>query len=254
MDDEAQGQSSQSCILPLQPLFKLRTRPPILRKEPCELIHDVQERCPSEYEQFVDEVASKADGVFLWVRMALSDILEGVWARDSLDMLVHRLKHLDPTLQGIFPQLLRRIHPTHRKYAANYVKFVKLWFSEDRNPANHLSILAVVFACQQELRKELRGLILAQEAEEKAGTNAIHCLQRLNDFGTKLRSQCAGLLDVNLACRSHGSRWSERRAWSRNSSVQFDLGGPLKASSLSSLAQGCYNLLVCYGRISLVVL
>jgi len=66
-----------------------------------------------------DEVILKAEGVFLWVTIAVASILNGIAYRETLPKLRSRLKQLDPRLKVLFKQVLtEKVHPSHRKQVA----------------------------------------------------------------------------------------------------------------------------------------
>ena len=181
----------------------------------------------------------KADGVFLWARIALQDLINGVLAKDTLKMLKDRLEYLNGSLDGIFAQLLERVHPVHQASAANYLLFERMWYSRfgiDSFKAE-LTVLDVAFACDLDLKQDIQNLILSnpQDCGSQDTVNAL--VQRLNDFGPLLRNRCAGLLDVNTACQEPVFRADE--PWMGFNDVDREL-------PLCPLARHCYHFQVCY--------
>ncbi|KAI9686097.1 MAG: hypothetical protein M1822_004081 [Bathelium mastoideum] len=158
---------------------------------------------PSGVSDLIDEIVYKANGVFLWAYLAMQDLVSGIWSKDSLSTLERRLDHLDNTLEGLFEQLLRRIHLVHRSSAANYIKFELIWNSPELGFDDELTIMDVTFACDVELGSDLQELaVMDQNQVIVLRQAADRCAQKLHAFAVALCTQCAGLLDVNLSRRS----------------------------------------------------
>ena len=72
-----------------------------------------------ELNSLCDEVIWKAEGVFLWVIIAVASILNGIADYETLPDLKFRLGQLDPRLTVLFKQVLtERIQACHRKKVA----------------------------------------------------------------------------------------------------------------------------------------
>ena len=184
------------------------------------------------------KVVQKADGVFLWARLALNNLIKGVLAKDSLDVLTQRLENLQNTLDGIFGQLLQGLDEVHRRSAANYLQFENHWYSGAPGTTElDLTVLDVAFACEPDLSKHIRDLVLSEQ-EGLATQDAVdRCKQRLHDFATSLHARCAGLLDVRADPKSG--------TWNRN--VERDYAEPdLPVIEFGErpLAEHCFNLQV----------
>jgi hypothetical protein len=66
-----------------------------------------------------DEVISKAEGVFLWVTIAVASILNGIADYETFPQLEFRLRQLDPKLRVLFKQVLTdKVQASHRKEVA----------------------------------------------------------------------------------------------------------------------------------------
>ena len=76
----------------------------------------------------LDEIAStivqRAEGVFLWVKLAVRDQIEGIRNHDDANQLLERLHILPDEIEGIYLHMLRRIHKVYWKEVAYYFKFV----------------------------------------------------------------------------------------------------------------------------------
>ena len=65
------------------------------------------------YEEFVKEITTKSDGVFLWVDLVVKSLLRGSQNRDDLPQLQHRLGEFPITLGQLYQHVLDRINPRY---------------------------------------------------------------------------------------------------------------------------------------------
>jgi hypothetical protein len=105
-----------------------------------------------------DEVVRKAEGVFLWVTIAVASILNGIANYETLPELSSRLNQLDPRLTVLFKQVLtERVQARHRKQVArsllaqrrfrNLPSVIESWnhLTID-NSRNHLNLNGIIQA------------------------------------------------------------------------------------------------------------
>ena len=144
-------------------------------------------------------VTRKADGVFLWARLALRDILDGVLARDSPQMLEDRLEYLSTSLDGIFTQLLGKIHPVHQQSASTYLYFENYWHTISYPNSNKLSIPIMALGCDQRFYSQTRSLMLTDARGPSAQVAVENCFKTLRNLSTQLTSRCGGLLEVKTS-------------------------------------------------------
>lgn len=74
----------------------------------------------------IDDIVRKADGVFLWVELAVKDQIRGINEEDSLEQLIERLSILPTTLEDIYAHMLNKIQKVHWKEAAWFLTFALL--------------------------------------------------------------------------------------------------------------------------------
>ena len=72
----------------------------------------------SAYKDLVREIASKADGVFLWVFLVVRSLRRGMTNRDTPKELQARLQELPPDLEKFFKYILDSSEPIYRRQAA----------------------------------------------------------------------------------------------------------------------------------------
>ena len=75
------------------------------------LVHDermreLKERQPKEALDLVEEIVTKADGVFLWVHLVVKSLLDGLNNYDSISDLQRRLEVLPPDLRDLSKHMI----------------------------------------------------------------------------------------------------------------------------------------------------
>ena len=75
-------------------------------------------------DQIADEIVRRAEGVFLWVKLAVRDQLEGIRNYDNANQLLDRLNILPDEIEGIYLHMLRKIDKVYWKEVAYYFYFV----------------------------------------------------------------------------------------------------------------------------------
>lgn len=139
-------------------------------------------------EELVNLVVQKADGVFLWVHLALSSLQRGGIKRDDWDTLTKRLAILPSKLEDFYREMWRRLgddESLYRREAAFYFNLVLL---TDRLGYVRPSIFALSFTgskwCTEVLEKN-RPLPHPSELVEKC-----------NKHQKRIEDCCAGLLEI----------------------------------------------------------
>ncbi|KAH7055668.1 hypothetical protein B0J12DRAFT_717839 [Macrophomina phaseolina] len=74
---------------------------------------DLQKSDPQVVEALISEVIEKASGVFLWVRLVVMSLLDGLRDEDSSADLQNRLRELPPDLEDLFRKILETLKPPH---------------------------------------------------------------------------------------------------------------------------------------------
>ncbi|KAF5630080.1 hypothetical protein F52700_7438 [Fusarium sp. NRRL 52700] len=72
---------------------------------------------PTELAHFESNIVDRSDGVFLWLKLILQDIEDGLLSGDRLSQLENKVKALPTELNDLFQHLLNSIHPCDRKEA-----------------------------------------------------------------------------------------------------------------------------------------
>lgn len=69
-------------------------------------------------EDLITDITEKADGVFLWVTLTVTELIEGVDNLDSIPELRHRLDELPPDLESFYKLMFDRLPKTYQRQSA----------------------------------------------------------------------------------------------------------------------------------------
>lgn len=80
---------------------------------------------PSFADNLVDNIAAKADGVFLWVNLVVASLKKGIKAGDRVSDLQKRLDQLPQDLEGLFGRILDDLDPEYLDHAMQYFQLME---------------------------------------------------------------------------------------------------------------------------------
>lgn len=132
----------------------------------------------------VEEIVSKADGVFLWVKLVVRSLLSGLGKHDDISDLQHRLRLLPTDLEKLYELMLHRIDPIHMSRAS--IMFQILRESQDTDES--VSILAFAFANDP----KSEDMVCTAKGWNESGATAYS--KAMED---RLKAQSAGLLEIS---------------------------------------------------------
>ncbi|KAL8828356.1 MAG: hypothetical protein Q9191_002639 [Dirinaria sp. TL-2023a] len=181
--DEAFGSSAK---LRLQDLTENDIRKFVIDKlQSVPQTHYVGLQDPNLLNNVKEKIVRRAQGVFLWVSLAVKDQIRGLRNDDSPQQLTERLDCLPNEVEGIYQRMLDHIEKPHRRQAAHWLRVVLCLKS---NPYRTLSILDLVLLSQEQL-------------DDMAGSPARMPELELvvASFRTwrRIGTVCAGLLEVH---------------------------------------------------------
>jgi len=158
-------------------------------------------------EAFVQAIVERADGVFLWVVLAVRSLLSGIRNRDAMEDLQNRLNRLPRELEPLYDHLLKLIEPEYFEWSSKAFQIM------EANQAYHERIERLengttdrrttveVFGERYTLAKafSLLDLHLALDAGDDAPVqewNTQMILDNCDNTEVHLTARCAGLLEV----------------------------------------------------------
>jgi hypothetical protein len=140
----------------------------------------------------ISEIVTCASGVFLWVKLVVRSLLEGLQNYDKLRDLQRRLRELPRDLEDLFRHMLRNI-PT--EYKLDSSRILQMFRSYEGYNDGTLHTVALAFAELDEMQ------VLAAKIEILTARD----IQRYEEeVAGRLRSRCVGLLEVHPRIREPG--------------------------------------------------
>lgn len=141
----------------------------------------LRSREPIFAEQLVENVVSKASGVFLWVHLVVASLLAGMGFGDRVSDLQRRLDFLPPDLEDLYEKMLQNLDPFYLEHAAQLFTLVH----EIREPP---SLFLLSFVDEDDVDHALKQQIQALSPKT--------ILLRTEIMRRRLNSRCKGLLEV----------------------------------------------------------
>jgi hypothetical protein len=139
---------------------------------------------PIKAPALVEEIVSKADGVFLWVKLVVKSLLSGLGKHDDISDLQHRLRLLPSDLEKLYEHMLNRIDPIYMVRASTMFQIIR----ESQNTDETVTILTFAFANDPKSRDMLLTTQLWNEPKQIA-----YC----KEMEDRMKAQSAGLLEMS---------------------------------------------------------
>jgi hypothetical protein len=164
---------------------------------------------PAAVKALTNEIIHRADGVFLWVRLVVQSLLNGLRNGDEISILQTRLRLLPRELEPLYVQLLGLIEPVYLPWASKAFQIVQAARksevttgsensrASETRPLDPQNILAQPLTMGRFYAAMNENLIvtsppLAQSQASKA---------IFQNTAVQLTARCAGLLEVS--CQEH---------------------------------------------------
>lgn len=127
------------------------------------------------------DLAWKADGVFLWVSLAVKDILDGFESGDDEFLLLERLRRLPKEIGALYRHMLRNIDEIHEDEAKLFFRLALL------DTKKSLSLLDLALVTYKGLDQLLSSQTVSAVTDE--------LLPQSKALEIKLVTRCKGLLE-----------------------------------------------------------
>lgn len=135
-------------------------------------------------------IKTKADGVFLWVRYALKNILQGIRNDDDLKDLYKRIRELPSGMEDLYREMWRRLNGDELRYQEEASMY--FWYAE----THPLSLFEMMVATHNGIREEYLRCLKPQD-----WSKTVLACEKLR---SRILTRCAGLLEVNY---DNGETW-----------------------------------------------
>jgi hypothetical protein len=154
-------------------------------------------------EYFVRDLASaitdKADGVVLWVVLAIKSIHRGLSAQDDEQELRRRLAILPRDMTSLYHNLWRRLNEDEDLHRQDAAKFFRLVLEKDGfMQVSSNSVLSIMIATSNDIQETY-----LEKEEKLSDSELVTRWHRCKKTLDKLQARCASLLEIN-----RGSRWA----------------------------------------------
>ncbi|KAJ3538693.1 hypothetical protein NM208_g5796 [Fusarium decemcellulare] len=142
---------------------------------------ELEQREPEHAKSLLSEVARKAEGVFLWVRLVVKSLLVGMANGDEIRELRERLESIPSNLEAMFEKMLASMEPSYLQHASQIFQIHRA----SRDPP---SLLVMAFADLEDQNEVLQKLLWPLPHS--------NIVARCMHMKRKLSSRCKGLLEI----------------------------------------------------------
>jgi hypothetical protein len=141
-------------------------------------------REPTHARELVHEIVTKADGVFLWVRLVVRGLLNGLMNRDGISDLRMRLHALPSELSALYKHMLNFVEPLYQEQASRTFRIYQAMI-ERKQHVSALELEAAITATRDLAIATKIGPVSDEDIKD-----------RCEQVDAHLKSRCAGLLEV----------------------------------------------------------
>lgn len=154
----------------------------------------LMERDPESGSALMKEIEEKADGVFLWVRLVVKSLLDGIRNRDAMPDLLRRLRQTPRELEPLYQHLLSLIDPIYTEWASTAFELVRVARDLEVNPfgkfikargVQPLTLLAFHLAMNRDINTSNVEHITESSLSAGCQDTAVH-----------ISARCCGLLEM----------------------------------------------------------
>ena len=148
---------------------------------------NLRRRYPSFADQLMENIVTKASGVFLWVNLVVASLLAGMRLGDRIQDFQRRLDELPPDLEKLFEKILHSLDPFYLVHAAQY-------FTLMETAKVPLTILQFTFADEESPKSALK-MVCGSMTEDEISL-------RITAMNRRLNSRCKGFLEADRGLQS----------------------------------------------------
>lgn len=143
------------------------------------------QREPEGAPRLITEIVEAADGVFLWVKLVVKSLLEGLGNRDRITDLQRRLHDFPRDLEDFYQFMLQRIPEFYLENASRLFQIARASQEIGNLP---LTTLALYFADDDP------NIAIMAPIKHMSDSDVITCCE---DMDIRLKACCAGFLEVS---------------------------------------------------------
>ena len=151
---------------------------------------------PTQARDLVEEIMSKANGVFLWIRLVVRSLTDGMTNHDDLSDLQKRLRLLPTDLERLYCHMLSRIDPPfYLEQASKIFQLVRIAREsetlsklEEQLRPKPLTVLQLSLAYEESIQDCTKWDGLTIEP--------LQLVRRSQSMADRLKTRCVGLLEL----------------------------------------------------------
>lgn len=141
---------------------------------------------PSQAGELVSEIKMKAEGVFLWVKIVVKLLVDGLEDGDDMEDLQRKLLLLPPDLKDLYRRMIGKIPPDYQTQAAQIFRIFHTW--NGLMESEPLTVIALSFATRDPSE-------ISRQKVANLGPEALSWLCSTTE--ARIRSRCCGLLEIH---------------------------------------------------------
>ena len=146
----------------------------------------LSEQNPEQASLLVEEIVTKASGVFLWVKLVVKSLLHGLRDQNRISDLQNRLRHLPADLEALYAHMLEHTDPFYHEQASQIFQIVRV--AQKRSTGDKITLLNLSWAEDEDETLAITAPLRHFTEEE--------ILARCQVMDSRLKSVCMGLLEA----------------------------------------------------------
>ncbi|KAF4637877.1 hypothetical protein G7Y89_g222 [Cudoniella acicularis] len=140
---------------------------------------------PGQAKRLVTEIVTKADGVFLWVKLVVKSLLQGLRDQNRITDLQRRLRHLPADLEALYEHMLIKTDPFYLEQASQIFQIVLV--AQKESTSRQITLLQLSWAEDEDESLAINSSLRPLPTNEISG--------RCKLMDSRLKSVCSGLLE-----------------------------------------------------------
>lgn len=149
----------------------------------------MSKRFPQVAEDLVTEIGTKAEGVFLWVKLVVRLFVDGLAAGDNIMDLQKKLRSLPPDLKDLYRRMLAKMLSEYQIQASEIFQLFHIWNNSTLSQPLRTVVLAFALQSPSEV---LHQAVVPLDLDTYIW---------LRDTAeARIRSRCCGLIEVRNNC------------------------------------------------------
>ncbi|KAH6664614.1 small s protein [Halenospora varia] len=140
---------------------------------------------PEEARRLRTEIVLKANGVFLWVKLVVKSLLQGLRDQNRITDLQRRLRHLPADLEALYEHMLLKTDPFYLEQASQIFQIVLV--AQKESTSCQITLLQLSWAEDEDETLAINASLRALTTEE--------ITSRCKLMDSRLKSVCSGLLE-----------------------------------------------------------